>query len=274
MRDNAMRERDVEERLTGIESPEPPADLLDRIRGDIPRYAQPAARGDSGASGGGFTWRRSRLLAASVFLAVVGGLLAYRVSQEVLEPTGTPATTADDRIEVPDDRATTEVGPQIAAVEDASRGDTGPPTGKVLADAEARGDDGPEMKEMRYHDELAVEGQTGHRVASPATLEAEEPVAVSGDEVLQESFRTGEATSTEIGEVRADAPGSRKASRRRESGPGDETGRNERDGLPSGGPKRVVVDTDAVSGTPQTTVSGQSGTDREVASAESEFAAR
>jgi Ca-activated chloride channel family protein len=88
--DNA-RQSDIERRLDRVESPEPPADLLDRIRGDIPEYLKPAPEAESPPP----RRRRYRLLAASLFLAVAGGLVAYRVWRQA------PPTIAADRPAAP-----------------------------------------------------------------------------------------------------------------------------------------------------------------------------
>ncbi len=90
MQNDNARERDIERRLGRLESPEPPADLLDRIRADIPEYLRPVAEAEDPTSR---RPRRYMLAAASVFLAVVGGLLAYRVFQTAPEPPGVSAQT-------------------------------------------------------------------------------------------------------------------------------------------------------------------------------------
>lgn len=101
MQNNNARESDVARRLGRVESPEPPADLLERIQGDIPEYLRPVGEAEDAEPAR--YGRRYRLLAASVFLALVGGTVAYRVFQTAPEA---PLMQG----ELPKPSATTEVG--------------------------------------------------------------------------------------------------------------------------------------------------------------------
>ena len=114
MQNNNARERDVERRLAGAESPEPPVDLLDRIRGDIPHYLRPV---DEPRAARSHPKRPYRLLAASVLLAVAGGFLAWRVFQEAPDPalSEVPGLAGNEVIEP--SRATTEVGDGRSEIE-------------------------------------------------------------------------------------------------------------------------------------------------------------
>jgi Ca-activated chloride channel family protein len=110
MQNRNVREREIEKRLTRVHSPEPPDDLLDRIRNDIPENLRPVEE-----QNGKVILKRGRsrqLLAASLFLAVVGGVVAYRVSQRVPEPvSGQRPTAPTSEVRQPL-RVTTEVGPE------------------------------------------------------------------------------------------------------------------------------------------------------------------
>ncbi len=107
MQSNNARERDVERRLGRVESPEPPADLLDRIRGEIPEHLRPAGEAPLHAKGRS---RGYRLIAASLFLAVAGGFLAYRVLRTAAPPAAVTELRQDGLAETEPQPVTPEVG--------------------------------------------------------------------------------------------------------------------------------------------------------------------
>jgi Ca-activated chloride channel family protein len=107
MQSNNARERDVERRLGRVESPEPPADLLDRIRGDLPEHLRPV---DEAPIRSTSRSRGYRLIAASLFLAVLGGVLAYRVLQTAPAPASVAELRPDGLAETEPQMVTTEVG--------------------------------------------------------------------------------------------------------------------------------------------------------------------
>ena len=109
MQNDNARESEIEQRLDRVESPEPPADLLKRIRAEIPKHLRPV--GEAEGAGPPHRGRRYRLLAASLFLAAVGGVVAYRVFQETPQPSSVepPAPRRQTELVTPPP-ATTEVG--------------------------------------------------------------------------------------------------------------------------------------------------------------------
>ncbi len=139
MQNNNARDRDVERRLGRVESPEPPADLLTRIQGDIPDHLRPVGEAEDAkpARHG----RRYQLLAASVFLALVGGVVAYRVFESAPEAPlmkSAPPTAS----------ATTEVG--VETTETAAGTGAVPSARNEVYPASARAED-------RSTDEAQVE---------------------------------------------------------------------------------------------------------------------
>ena len=113
MQNDNARERDIERRLERVDSPEPPADLLDRIRGDIPHHLRPV---DEPTEPEGTPWRPYRLLAASLLIAAVGGLLAYNVILEAPDPSARPTTEQPGPETTERAPASTEVDDELTEV--------------------------------------------------------------------------------------------------------------------------------------------------------------
>ena len=113
MQNDNARERDIQRRLGRVESPEPPVDLLDRIRGDIPHYLRPV---DEPAAPEGTPRRPYRLLAASLLIAAVGGLLAYKVIREAPDPAARMASELSAPEATERAPASTEVGDELTEV--------------------------------------------------------------------------------------------------------------------------------------------------------------
>ncbi|MCP4660013.1 MAG: DUF3520 domain-containing protein [bacterium] len=93
-------EREIKDLLTPSETPKPPAGLAERIKGEIPEDfglpAPPPTGHDNVVVGRFGAARQIRwLIAAGVVMAVGGGLLGYRLQQEVAPPEllTTPETT-------------------------------------------------------------------------------------------------------------------------------------------------------------------------------------
>lgn len=112
MRNNTARK--IEKRLRAGHVPEPPVELLEKLKVGIPEHLGDAA-GTAGAEPGKPSAGRPvlRLLAASVFLAVLGGIVTFRVMDTVGER------------------------PLAASLEDRGALETGRKTGATEADAPA-----------------------------------------------------------------------------------------------------------------------------------------
>jgi Ca-activated chloride channel family protein len=92
----------IEERLTPPAVPEPPEALLERIQKEIPDHLHLVEEESEST----FSARRLRLIAASVAVVVLGGLLALRVAYEPMY-----SMMPLDNQEAPSGRSVTETGP-------------------------------------------------------------------------------------------------------------------------------------------------------------------
>jgi Ca-activated chloride channel family protein len=172
MQNQNARERDVERRLRRLENPEPPVDLLDRIRDDIPEYLRPVGEAETR----GPNWTRGhRLAAASLLLAVTGGFLAYQVLRQSPDPMSSVAI---------------EVGPEepVSAETSLEATVSEPPadaTDLVVSTAPTEGDE-----------DIARRQSPVGRSLPPVTPEPTPPAAI---EVGQQEIATAEQRSEILG---------------------------------------------------------------------------
>lgn len=165
---------EIERRLTNDPQPQPPIELLDKIRQEIPE--------DLDVTGSGRRMRpQTWLLAATLATVVLGGFLAYRLGEmnrwsvEAAQPDGPRATTETserlraDAQESESDVAPTPVGTSAESQQEDDR------------DSEARAD--ASAAEVRLENELV-------------SVPAEEPAAATQPEVAERMAALGYTAQT------------------------------------------------------------------------------
>ena len=196
MRNNSARERDVERRLARLESPEPPADLLGRIQADIPDHLrsldEPAGTRPPRA-------RLYRLAAASVLLAAVAGLLAYRVFQTAPEPAS--VTASFDGQTTPEPPSKSEIGDRQPASAAAEVQSGQPAAGPRPADPDASPSPSATARQQ------PVAGETGNGTADDRLRERLRVLPPPPPATERDRLEPGRpARTTEVGPAAPEAP--------------------------------------------------------------------
>ncbi len=166
----AQNARRIEEELARAPRLDPPADLLERIRAEIPEELTPAAGTPKPGS-----WRRWPLAAAaSLFVAVIAGWLGYRLAKEgptlgevALSGRQEAVAPAPPRLETPDAvPSPTSPGVQTAG----SEGQTVPPSGQSAEVGEE-----PASGDRSRTVDLLVEGEARPPEAEVGAAERTKP---------------------------------------------------------------------------------------------------
>jgi Ca-activated chloride channel family protein len=183
---NAERRLDeVEERLRSLEAPEPPPHLLESLVEEIP---EDLGIDERGAHRGPARWNRWRLLAASLAVVTVGGVLGYRLLEEEPFEQGLaspgidePRPTGPDTVEgVDGDPARSPAPRELGEVV------VGPP----VASKSSQSEEGP-------GDEKVVE-----TASPPAAVPPVEEV-VQGDDARERKLEIGERAADELDQAKA-----------------------------------------------------------------------